>query len=46
LAKKHPGRIVVGERTVRSAGNGAGWEAGECVTLRGRSRPTQTFVPA
>jgi adenylate cyclase len=46
LAKSHAGRIVVSERTVRAAGNGAGWTAGECVTLRGRSQPTQTFVPA
>jgi adenylate cyclase len=46
LAKLHAGRIVVSERTVRAAGNGAGWKAGECVTLRGRSNPTQTFVPA
>src|SRR5205814_7809484 len=46
LAKAHAGRIVVSERTVRAAGNGAGWTAGECVTLRGRSNPTQTFVPA
>ncbi|MCU1450139.1 MAG: Adenylate cyclase [Acidimicrobiales bacterium] len=46
LAKVHPGRVVASERTVRSAGNGAGWRAGECVTLRGRSQPTQTFVPA
>jgi adenylate cyclase len=46
MAKTHAGRIVVSERTIQSAGNGAGWTAGECVTLRGRSRPTQTFVPA
>jgi adenylate cyclase len=46
LAKAHAGRIVVSERTVHSAGNGSGWKAGECVTLRGRSNPTQTFVPA
>jgi adenylate cyclase len=46
LAKFHAGRIVVSERTVRAAGNGVGWTAGECVTLRGRSNPTQTFVPA
>jgi adenylate cyclase len=46
LAKSHTGRIVVSESTVRAAGNGAGWQAGECVTLRGRSTPTQTFVPS
>jgi adenylate cyclase len=46
LAKSHAGRIVVSERTVRAGGNGAGWTAGECVTLRGRTQPTQTFVPA
>jgi adenylate cyclase len=46
LAKSHAGRIVVSERTVLSAGNGADWRKDESVTLRGRSRPTQTFVPA
>jgi adenylate cyclase len=46
LAKSHAGRIVVSERTVRSAGNGAGWREGESVVLRGRTQPTQTFVPA
>jgi len=47
LAKVNAGRIVVSERTVESAGaSGDGWRPGECVTLRGRSRPTQTFVPA
>jgi adenylate cyclase len=46
LAKSHAGRIVVNERTVRDAGyDGTGWQAGECVTLRGRTQPTQTFVP-
>jgi adenylate cyclase len=45
MAKIHAGRIVVSEHTVRSAGNGAGWKPGECVTLRGRTQPTQTFVP-
>jgi adenylate cyclase len=45
LAKCHAGRIVVSERTVRSAGNRDGWQPGDCVTLRGRTRPTQTFVP-
>src|SRR5207248_2052417 len=47
LAKSHVGRIVVSDRTVDSAGaSGDGWRPGECVTLRGRTRPTQTFVPA
>ncbi|MBV8982892.1 MAG: adenylate/guanylate cyclase domain-containing protein, partial [Acidimicrobiia bacterium] len=47
LAKAHPGRIVVSEATVTAGGgSGDGWRPGECVTLRGRSRPTQTFVPA
>jgi adenylate cyclase len=46
LAKSHPGRIVVSGRTVHSAGNAAGWRTGDCVTLRGRSQPTQTFVLA
>jgi adenylate cyclase len=47
LAKSNAGRIVVSERTVREAGcDGDGWQAGACVTLRGRSKPTQTFVPA
>jgi len=47
LAKSHPGRIVVSERTVDAAGaSGDGWRPGDCVTLRGRSQPTQTFVPA
>ena len=47
LAKAHPGRIVVSEATVTAAGASSdGWRPGECVTLRGRSRPTQTFVPA
>jgi adenylate cyclase len=47
LAKSHAGRIVVSERTVAAAGTACdGWRPGECVTLRGRSRPTQTFVPA
>ena len=46
LAKSHGGRIVVSERTVQAAGgSGEGWCPGECVTLRGRSQPTQTFVP-
>jgi len=45
LAKSHPGRIVVSERTVRGAGNGAGWREGACITLRGGTNPTQTFVP-
>ncbi len=46
LAKSHAGRIVVSERTVESGGtSGDGWRPGECVTLRGRTRPTQTFVP-
>jgi adenylate cyclase len=46
LAKGHAGRVVVSERTVRDAGcDGNGWQAGECVTLRGRTQPTQTFVP-
>ena len=47
LAKSHTGRIVVSERTVDAAGaSGDGWRASDCVTLRGRSQPTQTFVPA
>jgi adenylate cyclase len=47
LAKTHPGRIVVSDRTVDAAGaSGDGWRPGECVTLRGRTQPTQTFVPA
>lgn len=47
LAKTHAGRIVASERTVAAAGAGGdGWRAGECVTVRGRTRPTQTFVPA
>jgi len=47
LAKSHPGRIVVSERTVDAAGASAdGWRRSECLTLRGRSQPTQTFVPA
>jgi adenylate cyclase len=46
LAKSHAGRIVVSERTVESAGaSGDGWRPGECIILRGRSQPTQTFVP-
>jgi adenylate cyclase len=46
LAKSHPGRIVVSDRTVQAAGPGCdGWRPGECVTLRGRTQPTQTFVP-
>src|SRR5205085_7193562 len=46
LAKSHPGRIVVSERTVDAAGASAdGWRRSECLTLRGRSQPTQTFVP-
>jgi adenylate cyclase len=47
LAKVHPGRIVVSERTVDAAGPSAvGWCRSECLTLRGRTQPTQTFVPA
>jgi adenylate cyclase len=47
LAKHQPGRIVVSERSVKAAGAyGDEWRTGECVTLRGRSQPTQTFVPA
>jgi len=47
LAKAHAGRIVVSERTVMAAGaSNDGWQPSECITLRGRSRPTQTFVPA
>jgi len=47
LAKSHPGRIVVSERTVDAAGaSGDGWRPSDCVTLRGRSQPTQTFVPS
>jgi adenylate cyclase len=47
LAKQDPGRIVVSDRTVIAAGASTkGWRTGECVTLRGRSQPTQTFVPA
>jgi adenylate cyclase len=46
LAKSHPGRIVVSERTVDAAGASAdGWRRSECLTLRGRTQPTQTFVP-
>jgi adenylate cyclase len=47
LAKAHPARIVVSDTTVTAAGGSSDrWRPGECVTLRGRSRPTQTFVPA
>src|SRR5207237_1802196 len=47
LAKVHPGRIVVSDRTVDAAGTSCdGWRAGEQVMLRGRSQPTQTFVPS
>jgi adenylate cyclase len=46
LAKSHAGRIVVSDRTVQAAGSGGdGWRPGECIILRGRSQPTQTFVP-
>lgn len=46
LAKAHAGRIVVSDHTVDAAGaSGDGWRPGECITLRGRTRPTQTFVP-
>jgi adenylate cyclase len=46
LAKAHAGRIVVSEHTVAAAGSSAaGWCRGESVMLRGRSQPTQTFVP-
>jgi adenylate cyclase len=47
LAKSHTGRIVVSERTVAAAGTACdGWRPGEYVTVRGRTQPTQTFVPA
>ena len=46
LAKSHPARVVASERIVRAAGQDSCWQRAECVTLRGRREPTQTFVPS
>ena len=46
LAKSHPARVVASERIVRAAGQHSCWQRADCVTLRGRTEPTQTFVPS
>lgn len=47
LAKTVPGRVLASELVVRgaAAGEGAAWELGDTVTLRGRSRPTRLAYP-
>jgi len=47
LAKNSPGRLIASMSTVDDAGptEGAHWQAGDRVTVRGRSEPTQLASP-
>jgi len=47
VAKQRAERVLASATAVASALDGAReWTASDCMTLRGRSAPTQTFVPA
>lgn len=48
LAKATPGRVLASEAVFEACGSDecAGWELGDEVTLRGRSRPTRLALPS